>query len=207
MKSVLIRPPASAYSMRPRCVKPRLPPFGDDPRPQVGAVDPDRVVRAVADVGVRLVRRLHERADAAVPEQIDRRPEDRREHLVRRCRVHAHAQRFRTSGDSGIDFAWRGQTPPPGGDLRAVVVVPRRPRQLEEALALVERRRVRLRVDEHVAVVERGDEPDLLGEQHAVAEDVAGHVADPDDRERLRRHVVAELAEVAPHRLPGSASR
>ena len=26
MKSVLIRPPASAYSIRPRCVKPRLPP-------------------------------------------------------------------------------------------------------------------------------------------------------------------------------------
>ena len=26
MKSVLMRPPASAYSIRPRCVKPRLPP-------------------------------------------------------------------------------------------------------------------------------------------------------------------------------------
>ena len=26
MKSVLIRPPVSAYSIRPRCVKPRLPP-------------------------------------------------------------------------------------------------------------------------------------------------------------------------------------
>ena len=45
-------------------------------------------------------------------------------------------------------------------------------------------------IDEHVAVIERGDEPDLLGEQHAVAEHVAGHVTDADDGERLGHHVV-----------------
>ena len=33
-------------------------------------------------------------------------------------------------------------------------------------------------------------------EQHPVAEHVAGHVADADDRERLGHHVDAELAEV-----------
>ena len=32
-------------------------------------------------------------------------------------------------------------------------------------------------------MVERGDELDVRREQHAVAEDVAGHVADADDRE------------------------
>jgi hypothetical protein len=36
-----------------------------------------------------------------------------------------------------------------------------------------------------VPVVEGGHQPDVLGQQHAVAEDVAGHVADADDGEVL----------------------
>ncbi len=72
--------------------QPEIAPLGDDPRPEVRAVDPDRVVRAVADLGVALVRPLHEGADAAVPQEVDRSPEDRREHLVRRRGVHAHAR-------------------------------------------------------------------------------------------------------------------
>ena len=42
-------------------------------------------------------------------------------------------------------------------------------------------------------------------EQHPVAEHVAGHVPDADDREVLGLDVLAELAEVALHRLPGAA--
>ena len=42
-------------------------------RPQVAAVDADRVVGLVAGVGVRLVAGLHVGADPAVPEQVDRR--------------------------------------------------------------------------------------------------------------------------------------
>jgi hypothetical protein len=45
-------------------------------------------------------------------------------------------------------------------------------------------------------MVEGGDEPDVLGEQHAVAEDVTAHVADPDDREVVGLGVQAHLAEV-----------
>ncbi len=73
-------------------------------------------------------------------------------------------------------------------------------------MALGERAgRVRGRVDEDVPVVERGDQPDVLGQQHAVAEHVAGHVADADDGELLRLGVHAQLAEVPLHRLPGAA--
>ena len=54
-------------------------------------------------------------------------------------------------------------------------------------------------------VVEGGDQPDVARQQHAVAEDVAGHVADADDGEVLRLDVGADLAEVALHRLPGAA--
>jgi hypothetical protein len=44
----------------------------------------------------------------------------------------------------------------------------------------------------------------LLRQQHAVAEDVARHVADADAGEGARLDVAAELAEVALHRLPGA---
>src|SRR3712207_8130788 len=45
--------------------------------------------------------------------------------------------------------------------------------------------RVRVGVDEDVAVVERGDQPQGPRQQHPVAEDVAGHVADADGGELL----------------------
>ena len=54
-------------------------------------------------------------------------------------------------------------------------------------------------------MVEGGDQPDVLREQHAVAEHVAGHVADADDGEVLRLGVDAELAEVPLDRLPRAA--
>ena len=93
-----------------------------------------------------------------------------------------------------------------GRDQRRVVVGPGRARQREEPLPLGEaRRRVRIRVEEDVTVVERADQPDVAGEQHAVAEDVAGHVANSDDGEVGGLDVGPELAEVALDRLPGAA--
>ncbi len=56
-------------------------------------------------------------------------------------------------------------------------------------------------------MVERRDQLDVLGEQHPVAEHVAGHVADADDREVLALGVDAHLAEVPLDRLPGAAGR
>ena len=49
------------------------------------------------------------------------------------------------------------------------------------------------------------DQPDVLAQQHAVAEHVAGHVADADAGEVLLLAVAAERAEVALDRLPGAA--
>ena len=50
---------------------------------QLSAVDAQAVVGAVADFGMRFARRLDVRADAAVPEQIDRRTQDCSQQLVR----------------------------------------------------------------------------------------------------------------------------
>ena len=47
------------------------------PAAQVRAIDPDRVVEPVLRLGVGLAARLDVGADAAVPEQVDRRLEDR----------------------------------------------------------------------------------------------------------------------------------
>ena len=112
----------------------------------------------------------------------------------------------RISGPIGTDFAVRGHTPPPALIAVAVVVVPRRSRQREQPLPLGEPARgVRGRVDEHVPVVERRDQPDVRGQQHPVAEHVAGHVADPDDGDLLALGVDAQLAEVPLDALPGAA--
>ena len=54
-------------------------------------------------------------------------------------------------------------------------------------------------------MVEGADQPDVAGEQHAVAEHVAGHVADSDNGEVGGLDVGPELAEVALDRLPGAA--
>ena len=66
-------------------------------------------------------------------------------------------------------------------------------------------RRIGSGVDEDVAVVEGGEELDRARPQHAVAEDVARHVADADDGERRALDVGPELAEMPLHRFPGAA--
>ena len=53
-------------------------------------------------------------------------------------------------------------------------------------------------------MVERGEQADVR-QQHAVAEHVAGHVADADAGEVLRLRVAAQRAEVALDRFPGAA--
>ncbi len=53
-------------------------------------------------------------------------------------------------------------------------------------------------------MVEGGQQPNVLGQQHAVAEHVAAHVADADDGEVLGLGVDAHLAEVPLDRFPGA---
>jgi hypothetical protein len=182
--------------------------FADGTCPQVAPVDAHRVVRLVSDLGVRLGVRLHVGADAAVVEQVDGCAQDCMDHLRRRqgldgvgdpeSRSHLGGHR------NGLQRA-REHTPA-HGDECGVVVGPRRARELEQALAFRERGRgVGLGVEEHMAVVERGNQPDVFREQHPVAEHVAGHVADADDGEVVAIGVHAEVAEVPLHRLPRAA--
>ena len=53
-----------------------------------------------------------------------------------------------------------------------------------------------------MAVIERRKQPDVPRQQHAVAEHVAGHVADADAGEILTLAIAAERAEVALDRFP-----
>ena len=78
-----------------------------------------------------------------------------------------------------IAFSWREKTPPPFEIDAAVEILPARARQVEKPPALgVGRFGIRLGIDEDIAVVEGGDELGRRQEQHGVAEDIAGHVAD-----------------------------
>ena len=78
MKSVLMRPPRLRVLDPPALREPEVAALAHDAGAQLVPAHPHLVVRPVADVGVRLRRRLHVGADAAVPEQVDRRLEDRR---------------------------------------------------------------------------------------------------------------------------------
>ena len=83
---------------------------------------------------------------------------------------------------SSIDFWLRGTIIAALRQQLAVVIVPARARQVEQALALGPAlRRIGIGIDEDVAVVERRDQLDRLRQQHAVAEHVARHVAAAGD--------------------------
>ena len=56
-------------------------------------------------------------------------------------------------------------------------------------------------------MVERREQAHVPRQQHAVAEHVAGHVADAGGREVLRLDVDADLAEVPLHALPARRAR
>ena len=122
--------------------------------------------------------------------------------------VRSVPSRFRASALSVMDFSVRGNTPPPGESSDDVVVGPAGPGQLEQPLALGEGHRwVGIGVDEDVAVVERGDQLDVPRAQHAVAEHVAGHVADADDRERVGVGVLARCTGRGDARSPTRRGR
>ena len=184
-----VHPPAGQRVLDAAALgEPEVAALADDPDPQLLAVHPDGVVGLVPDVERALGRGLHVGADAAVEQQVDRRQQDRPDQLDRAERGHAVGQAER--GPHRLGDRDRLRRPRPhaaaGADPRAVVVRPRGALQPEQPLALGEgRRRVGGGVDEDVPVVEGGHQPDVLGQQHPVAEDVAGHVADADDGEVL----------------------
>ena len=129
---------------------------------QLCAVDAQAVVGTVAHFGMCFGACLDIGADAAVVEQVDRRLEDghnqlrRRQPLCvdveRRARLGRQRDRLFTARPDATTF----------GDQRGVAVGPGRAWQLEQAFALGERGGSnRCRVDEDVAVIERGQQPDV----------------------------------------------
>ena len=124
--SVLMWPPAERVLDAPRLGDPEVAALGDDARAQLAAVDPDRVVGAVADVVVRLGRSPSRtcrcrRSTAGPPARAG---SPGRARPASRSRP-SMPSAVRASGVSAIDFAARGKTPPPGGDRGRVVVGPR----------------------------------------------------------------------------------
>ena len=196
-----------ANSIRARWVSPRLPPSATTRQRSSVGVDADRVAGAVQGVGVGLGRGLDDRADAAVPEHVDRRAEDRaddlvgREHRRPRCRA-------RRAPARAARCAWRcaARRRRPRRSRRGRSRPTRsRPARRAACARRTPLGRVGVGVDEDVAVVVGGDEADLVAQQHPVAEDVAGHVADADGGELVDGRVQVELAEVALERLPRAA--
>ncbi len=172
---------------------------------QITTIDPQHVVAAITHFGIALAGALHIGTDAAVPEQVHIQAEQRLDQLVR---GHAGLVGTEQSLDLGaqLDGLGRAQEDAaPRGDKFAVVVIPARTRQLEQALALDETPgRIRRRVDEDVHVVEGAHQLGVFREQHAVAEHVPRHVADPDAGEVGGLAVDADFTKMPLDRLPGT---
>ena len=182
--------------------------LADDLAAKLARRNPDGVVGAVADIEVGLAPCLDIGADAAEPQQVHLRFQQRADELVRRhavlgkpeARLHLrrHLDRLRLAVENAAAL----------GNERRVVVAPARARQVEQPAALgVARLGVGIGVDENVEVIEGGEEADVFAQEHAVAEHVAGHVADADDGEVLALGVMAAFAEVALDGFPGAAGR
>ena len=205
MASVLSLPPPRANSMRPRWVSPRLAPSPTTrQRSSRASTRTPSLSRSPASASPSSL------ALTKVPM-----PPNQSRSTSARSRARSSSsgatlprrmpKRARTSGDSAIGLGAAREDPAAGGDQRRVVVAPRGAGQREQPPALGERRRrIGVGVDEDVLVVEGADQAEVRGEQHAVAEDVARHVADADDGDLLALDVDAQLAEVPLDRLPGA---
>ena len=209
MASVLMRPPASAYSTRARWVKPEVAALG---RPPGTAARWRRFApRRWCDRRRRRRSRCDAFTNVPIPPFQRRSTGARRiarDHLVGRERPRRR-RRARAAPRARGRPTWRcagtrrhPARAPPGRSR------PTTSRELEQPLPLGEARRgIGIGIDEHVAVVERGDELHVRRPQEAVAEHVARHVADADDREAGGVGVDVQRTEVRLHRDPRAARR
>ncbi|CAH0326415.1 hypothetical protein SRABI128_05320 [Microbacterium sp. Bi128] len=187
---------------------PQVSAFPNHLDPQFAAVNADGVIGLVADLGIRFGAGLDVGADAAVVEQVGRGEEDGAQELRRAefCGALREAEGGPDLRGHGDRLGLPGKDAAAFADERFVVVIPGGPGQFEEPLAFrVGRCLVRGGVEEDVPVVEGSQQADVLGEQHAVAEHVAGHVADAHHGEGLGLGVEVQFAEVALDRLPRAA--
>ena len=77
---------------------------------------------------------------------------------------------------------------------------------MKQTLALHERgRRIGVRIEEDVDVIESGAQAQRAAAQQSIAEDVTTHVTDADDGEHLVIGGATESAEVLAHAFPRAA--
>ena len=205
MASVLSRTPANCR-LHPRALgHAEIGTLADHLAAKFGATDADRIVGAVAHRFIGFGRGADVSADAAEEQQIGRRLENRL-HQVLRPYAFGHTQQL-TRFRAEVNLLRRARKNPAAfRDQRFVVVLPARARQLEQPLALGEAFfRVGIGIDENVAVVEGRHQLGGGLAQHAVAEDVARHVADADRGERRLVDIDIHLAEMTLDRFPGAA--
>ena len=152
-----------------------------------------------------LPARLHIGADAAVPDQVHGRLEQRVDQVVggQLVGLDAEARLHLRRDDNALGAAQKDTATL--GDQRGVIVGPGGARQGEHSLTLGKAlRRIRVGVDEDVHVVEGSDHLQLVRQQQAIAEHVTGHVADADHRGQILLDVDALLAEMPLHRDPAA---
>ena len=193
--------------MRPRWVSAEVAALADDAGAQLAAVDADRVVGAVADLGVRLVGGLDERADAAVPEQVDGRAQDRPARARRASSdVASTPSAARTSGESGDRLRGAREDAAARGDQRRGRSRPttcRRPSANRRLRSANDAAASGVGIEEDVAVVEGGDQADLVASSSIPLPKTSPDMSPmPTTVNGARVDVAAELAEVPLARSP-----
>ena len=145
-------------------------------------------------------------ADPAIPEQFHWCLENRRDQFSRSQSPLRDPKGFaglltecQTLGTARIDFCTLRQA-------STIEIIPAGTTGVEQPLALHEcGRRIRIRVDKNVQVVKRCHQPNLFRQQHAIAEDIASHVANTGHSKGLLLDVLALFTEVPLHTFPGAA--
>ena len=185
--------------------EPEIAALTNHPAAQLRCIHTQGVVGAITGVGVLLVFGLGVGADTTIPEQIDRGFQDRIDELGGRQAVSLDVERFSDFGRQRNRLCRTLEDTPSLGDQLRVVVGPAGARQLEQTFALIERfRSIWTWIQEDVQMIEGGDKPDVLGQQHAIAKNITSHVANAHDREVSHLTVDPELTEMALHRFPNT---
>ena len=199
--------PAPEGEFHPRQLgDPQVPPLPYHAAAQLVGIHPQGIVGLVPHIGMGLHAGFDVGADTAVPEQVNPGAQQVGDQLVGRemplldIEALLHLRRYDDRLGGATEHAAAG------GDQFAVVVRPARTGKVEQALPLGKTGGgIRLRVDEDMQVVESRHQADMRGEQHAVTEDIAGHVADTHHGEIRLLDVDTHLAEMPLHRHPGAA--
>jgi hypothetical protein len=205
---IVVEPPAREGVLDPAFLgEAKVATLADHTAAKLSSIDPHAVIGLVTDLGVALRTCLDEGTDAAVPKEVDGRAQKRPDQLIRRESLRFHVERLAHLCQQRNPLGRPGKDPAALGDGRWVVVAPGRGRQIKQPAPLSEaRNRIGVGIQENMIVVERAHELDVRREQHPVAEHIARHVADADDREVIRLDGHSEIAEMAPDRFPRPAS-